>query len=49
MGVFLDNKHELIPQKCETAVHDNIASWSQAVLELQNHDRAVATATFLEF
>jgi len=48
MGVYLDNKHELIPQKCETAVHD-IASLGRAVLWLQNHDRVVKTATFLEF
>jgi len=49
MGVFLDNKHELIPQKCETATHDDIASLGRAVLGLQNQDRVVKTATFLEF
>jgi len=49
MGVFLDNKYELIPQKCETAVHDDIASLGRAVLGLQNHNRVVKTATFLEF
>jgi hypothetical protein len=49
MGVFLDNKRELISQKCETAVHDDIASFGRAVLGLHNHDRVVKTATFLEF
>jgi len=49
MGVFLDNKHELMPQKCEIAVHGDIASSSRAMLGLQNHDRAVERATFLEF
>jgi len=46
MGVFLDNKHELIPQKCGTAVHDDIASLGRALLGPQNHDRVVKTATF---